>query len=62
MSLARRAAEALRRAASAMEEGLPLDLCAVDLNEALADLGEITGDNFSEKLLDEVFSSFCVGK
>ena len=45
-----------------MEEGLPLDLCAVDLNEALAALGQITGDNISESLLDEVFSAFCVGK
>ena len=62
MSLAREAAEALRRAAAAMEEGLPLDLCAVDLQDALAGLGGITGDNFSEKLLDEVFSNFCVGK
>lgn len=62
MALARQAAEALQRAAQAMEEGLPLDLCAVDLNEALAALGQITGDNISESLLDEVFSAFCVGK
>ena len=45
-----------------MADGLPLDLCAVDLNDALAALGQITGDNFSEALLDEVFSTFCVGK
>lgn len=62
MALARSAAEALSRAADAMEEGQPLDLCAVDLNDALSGLGGITGDNFSEKLLDEVFSTFCVGK
>jgi tRNA modification GTPase len=41
---------------------LPLDICAVDLNDALASLGRITGDNYSEELLDEVFSAFCVGK
>lgn len=62
MVLARQSSQALRRAAQAMEEGLPLDLCAVDLNEALAALGQITGENFSEALLDEVFSTFCVGK
>lgn len=62
MALARKAADALIRAANAMQEDLPLDLAAVDLNEALASLGEITGDNFSERLLDEVFSTFCVGK
>ncbi len=45
-----------------MKRELPLDLCAVDLNEALGSLGQITGDNFSEALLDEVFARFCVGK
>ena len=62
MFLARKAAAAVNRAAQAMRDSLPLDLCAVDLNEALASLGEITGDNFSEALLDEVFSAFCIGK
>ncbi len=60
--LAREAALSLRNAAQAMRDGLPLDLCAVDLNQALLSLGEITGNNVSEALLDEVFSAFCVGK
>ncbi|NLW20590.1 MAG: tRNA uridine-5-carboxymethylaminomethyl(34) synthesis GTPase MnmE [Clostridiales bacterium] len=62
MRLADQAAQALARAAQAMEDDLPLDLCAVDMNEALALLGQVTGDNYSEALLDEVFSRFCVGK
>ena len=62
MRLAREAAGNLLSAARALRGGLPLDLCAVDLNAALAALGGITGDNVSEALLDEVFSSFCVGK
>ena len=62
LRLARSAAESLRGAAGAMRDEVPLDLCAVDLNDALAALGEITGENVDEALLDEVFSSFCVGK
>ena len=62
MVLAGQAAQAIKRAAESMKRELPLDLCAVDLNEALASLGQITGDNFSEALLDEVFARFCVGK
>ena len=62
LHLARQAAAALRQAAEGMGQGLPLDLCAVDLNEALAALGRITGENVSDQLLDEVFASFCVGK
>ena len=62
MQLSLRQAAALRQAAEGMGQGLPLDLCAVDLNEALAALGRITGENVSDQLLDEVFASFCVGK
>ena len=62
MRLAEAAASSLRQAAWAMREKMPLDLCAVDLNDALAALGDITGENISEALLDAVFSSFCVGK
>ena len=35
---------------------------AVDLRQAMACLGEITGDQVEERLLDEVFGRFCVGK
>lgn len=62
MQLARRAAGSLRQAAEAMRRAEPLDLCAVDLHEALYTLGEVTGDQVSQDLLDRVFSQFCVGK
>ena len=57
----RRAAEHLRRAASAMEER-SVELASVDLLAAQQALGEITGDAVEEKLLDRVFGDFCVGK
>ncbi len=62
MSLAREAAAALRRAAEACELGEAVDVAAVELHEALHALGRITGEQVDEKLLDDVFSRFCVGK
>ena len=62
MLLARRAAEHLAAAADALLSGEALDLCAIDLHAALETLGEVTGDRVDEKLLDSVFSRFCVGK
>lgn len=62
MALAREAAAALRRAAQACQMGEAVDVAAVELNEALHILGGITGDRVDEKLLDDVFSRFCVGK
>ena len=62
MILARKAAAHLNAAADALTNGEPLDLCAIDLHAALETLGEVTGDRVDEKLLDSVFSRFCVGK
>ena len=52
----------IKTAADALENGQPLDLAAIDLHAALDCLGEVTGDRVDEKLLDSVFSRFCVGK
>ncbi|OAG27612.1 tRNA uridine-5-carboxymethylaminomethyl(34) synthesis GTPase MnmE [Thermodesulfatator autotrophicus] len=38
------------------------ELVAIDLRDALASLGEITGETTTEDLLDRIFSSFCLGK
>ena len=40
----------------------PHDLLAVDIKACIAKLGEITGDDLTEEVLDGVFSRFCVGK
>ena len=39
-----------------------LDLIAIDLNDAFASLGEITGTSSNEVVLDSIFSKFCLGK
>ncbi len=62
LDAARRASAALREARASLENGAGLELAAVDLRQAMACLGEITGDQVEERLLDEVFGRFCVGK
>ena len=59
---AHHAMQALARAIRSIESNLPLDLCATDLREALAHLGDITGETMNEHVIDRVFSDFCVGK
>lgn len=62
MALARQAADALRRAAACAQAGEAIDIAAVELHEALHLLGRVTGEEVDEKLLDDIFSNFCVGK
>ena len=39
-----------------------LDLISIDLKESYENLGEITGTTTNEKILDSIFSKFCLGK
>jgi tRNA modification GTPase len=56
----RRAEEALGRALA--QFGASPEFMSIDLRDALAALGEITGETTPEHLLDRIFASFCIGK
>ena len=60
--LAGRAAEALARSQEVAAQQLPWDFWTIDLREAIRALGEITGEELTEAVLDRVFSRFCIGK
>jgi tRNA modification GTPase len=66
-----RQAEALRRvesscsrAVAALEDGslAEPELLAVDLDDALAGIGELTGEVTADEVLCEIFERFCIGK
>jgi len=57
-----RANQKMLAAKTAIDQGISLDLAAIDLNAAWNYFGEITGDTLSEDLVDKIFSDFCIGK
>jgi tRNA modification GTPase len=57
-----RSREALSRARGSAADGMPGDFVAIDLKEAVAAMGEITGDAIADEVIDQVFAQFCVGK
>lgn len=57
-----RAKQSVEDAIAGIEAHLAAELLAVDLQEAVLALGEITGEDATEALLDVVFTRFCIGK
>ncbi len=47
---------------AANDECLGDELIAVDLRQALDNLGEVAGAVYTDDLLDRIFSKFCIGK
>jgi len=58
----RRAGEALGRGRDLMSSGAAPEFVAVELREALDQIGAIAGKVDVEEILDGIFSSFCIGK
>ncbi|MDK1021272.1 MAG: tRNA uridine-5-carboxymethylaminomethyl(34) synthesis GTPase MnmE, partial [Candidatus Hydrogenedentes bacterium] len=38
------------------------EFMAIEIDEALRALGEITGETTPDEVLEHIFSSFCIGK
>ncbi|MGN1096232.1 MAG: tRNA uridine-5-carboxymethylaminomethyl(34) synthesis GTPase MnmE [Christensenellales bacterium] len=51
-----------KQAIDSVDVTAPIDCVLIDLKEALSCLGEITGNNASEEVIDAIFKNFCVGK
>ena len=57
-----KAKKSLIEAKEALKKGLSLDFVEVDVKNAYAYLGNITGDTASEEVINKVFERFCLGK
>ena len=52
----------VRHALESADEDYTLDAVVQDLEDAIASLGEVTGEVTPEDILESVFGNFCVGK
>jgi tRNA modification GTPase len=57
-----RTIQSLAKVEITIGDRLPLDFWTIDLRDALAALGEITGEEVTESVLNRIFSRFCIGK
>ncbi len=57
-----KARQALEQMQQTINQQLPWDFWTIDLRTAIHALGEVTGEEVTESLLDQIFSRFCIGK
>ena len=53
---------ALEQVLIEIDNGMPVDILAVDLTNAWNILGDIIGSSYRGELIDQLFSKFCLGK
>lgn len=62
LAAATAARDAVGEAIAAVDAGFGLDAAGVCIEDALRALADLTGEDAAEAVIDEVFSTFCVGK
>ena len=62
ISLAKECLEILSEVENAVNREDPVDLIEIDIKRIWTKLGEIIGDTYSDELIDQLFSQFCLGK
>ena len=62
ISALKKAYEYIKTAKKLIEEKSALDIISIELRDGIDQLSDVMGDNFTEELLDGIFSKFCIGK
>ena len=62
ISLLKTALKIIDESINNLEKGIPTDIIEMDLKNCWTTLGEIIGETYTDELIDEIFSRFCLGK
>ena len=62
ISLLKQALSKINLAIKNIEDNSPIDIVELDLKNSWELLGQIIGETYTEELMDELFSRFCLGK
>lgn len=61
-NLINKAINSTENAQISLENKMPMDIVAIEIKNVLEALGEITGEDVSENIINEIFAKFCLGK
>ncbi len=62
ISLLKQALESLESVKEGIKNKMPVDMVEIDLKQMWSLLGEIIGETYTDELIDQLFSQFCLGK
>ena len=62
ISLLKKALDTLNEAKKGIDNNVPIDMVEIDLKNTWKILGEIIGETYTDELIDQLFSQFCLGK
>ena len=62
ISLLKKSLDSLDAVKKGIENNMPVDMVEIDLKQMWSTLGEIIGETYTDELIDQLFSQFCLGK
>ncbi len=62
IALLKQALDIVPNIRDALKKEMPIDMIEIDIKEIYNLLGEVTGESYSEEIIDQLFSKFCLGK
>ena len=62
IALLKKSLNSIESSIEALGDEMPIDIAEIDLKEAWNTLGEIIGETYTNELIDQLFSQFCLGK
>ena len=62
ITLAKECLPILNDVENGIKNNIPVDMVSIDIKRIWTILGEILGENYSDELIDQLFSQFCLGK
>ena len=62
ISLLKKSLESLGSIKEGIKNNMPVDMVEIDLKQMWNTLGEIIGETYTDELIDQLFSQFCLGK
>ena len=62
IALLNRSLNIIKETIANLENATPIDIAEINLKECWETLGEIIGETYTDELIDEIFSRFCLGK